>query len=509
MIRQQKLGVIDIGTNSCHLVVAGISRQGVITVLDTDKVSLQLGRHVDEHGYLSVEAIENTKAAVSRMKEICKGHRANIKAVATHAVRNAKNQHTLIQEVKDTCGILIEPIDGLEEARLIFLGMRFGLSLDDRQYLGVDIGGGSTEIIAGTNQVINYAASLKLGAVTLSVRFLSAEPTSQKVEELKEFIATGLEAQVSSQLPFTTAIVSSGTGKALAGIDYFLRTGKDLKDPNGYILPHENLLEIVAKIEELRSPAEIEQAFGLEKSRAEIILAGSLILQKISQWYQVKQWKISTCCLREGIVIDACDTYTNLHNTRWQSILALGDKFRVDQRHAKRVLHFTLNLLQAFPESLLPKVNFEQMQELLSAATYLHEVGRIIDYDRYHKHSHYIILHSSLLGFNRREKEIIAHIIRHQRKKIPVYRDHLSSQDNAVIRLLAAILRIGVAGFRRRRNRLPGVKISEDDVLTFIFYYMDKNFPEIEMFNLRSEQKAVEESLGLDVSFVMQKRELN
>lgn len=509
MRRQQKLGVIDIGTNSCHLVVAGISRQGVITVLDTDKISLQLGRHIDEHGYLSAKAIEKTKAAVSRMKEICKGHRANVKAVATHAVRNAKNQHILIQEVKDTCGILIEPIDGLEEARLIFLGMRFGLSLDNSQYLGVDIGGGSTEIIAGTDKVIDYAVSLKLGAVTLSVRFLPAEPTSQQVEELKEFIVTKLEAQVSTQLSFATAIVSSGTGKALAGIDYFLRTGKDLKDPNGYILSHKNLSEIVDKIEELRLPAKIEQTFGLEKSRAEIILAGGLILQRISQWYQIKQWKVSTCCLREGIVIDACNVYTNLHDTRWQSVLALGDKFKVDQRHAKRVLHFTLSLLQEFPERLLLNTNLEQMRELLSAAAYLHEVGRAIDYDKYHKHSYYVILHSPLLGFNRREKEMIAHIVRHQRKKIPFYREHFSSQDNAVIRLLASILRIGVAGSRRRRNRLPGVKISDGDALTFVFYYMDKNFPAIEMFNLCSEQKAVEESLGLSVSFVMQKRESN
>lgn len=506
-----KIGVIDIGTNSCHLLVADIGRQGEIAILDTDKIPLQLGRYLDAHGQLSAEGIANTKATVERMKEICKGYRAEVKAVATHAVRSANNQHELIQEVYDSCGVLIDPIDGIEEARLIFLGMRFGLSLDQSSCLGVDIGGGSTEIICGTASSIDYVDSLKLGAVTMSMRYNAEAPSKLEIEELWEFITTELESNIvpHTQLEFNSAIISSGTGKALAGIDHYLRTGKSLKDYNGYVLTHEDLLQIVAKMEQLRTPSAIEEAFALDRARAEIILAGSLILKKISSWFHVKQWTISTCCLREGIVVDTYEHCTDHYDTRWRGVLAVGDKFKCDQRQARRVLNFAINILQNLPRRIIPAVERMQLRELLAAATWLHEVGKVICHERYHRHSYYIILHSTLLGFNQREKEIIARVARHHRKNTPDTIKHLSTTDNAIISLLSAVLRLAVASFRRRRNTILGVKINDQDTLTFVFYYADKNFPAVEMFNLRSEQKNIEKTLGTAVSFTMQRCERN
>ncbi len=480
-------------------------------MLDTDKIPLRLGRHLGVQGELSAEGIASTKVAVARMQEICRGYRAEVKAVATHAVRSAVNQHELIQAVQDSCGVLIEPIDGIEEARLIFLGMRFGLSLAQRSCLGIDIGGGSTEIICGTDNSIDYATSLKLGAVTMSMRFLSDEPTAYEIVELREFITTELESNIvsHSQLEFTTAIVSSGTGKALAAIDYYLRSGKTLKDENGYVLAHADLMRIMAQMEALRTPAAIKQAFALDLARAEIILAGGLILKKISKWFKIREWKISTCCLREGIVVDTYEHCSDHYDTRWQGVQAVCQKFKCDQRQARRVLNFALNVLQNLPRRILPDTEITQLRELLSAAAWLHEVGKVIGHERYHRHSYYIILHSALLGFNQREKEIIARVARHHRKSPPDKIAHLSQTDNAIIRLLAAILRIAVAGFRRRRNTFLGVKISDQGILTFVFYYTDKNFPAVEMFNLRNEQKHVEETLRTAVSFAMQRRERN
>ena len=171
--------------------------------------------------------------------------------------------------------------------------------------------------------------------------------------------------------------------------------------------------------------------------------------------------------------------------------------------------NFALNVLQNLPRRILPTVEMIQLRELLTAATLLHEVGKVICHERYHRHSYYIILHSTLLGFNQREKEIIARIARHHRKGIPAKINHLSETDNNVIRLLSAVLRIAVAGFRRRRNTILGVKVNDQGILTFIFYYADKNFPAVEMFNLRNEQQNVEETLHTAVSFAMQRRERN
>lgn len=497
---KDKLGVIDLGTNSCHLIVAGVLANDEISVLDCDKIPLRLGQHLDDDGYLTDEAITQTIDTIARMQEICNGHGARIKAVATHAVRSAKNQHLLISRVQQSCGVLIEPIDGFEEARLIFLGMRFGLSLGE-QCLGVDIGGGSTEIIFATGGTIQSVISLKLGAVTMTRRFFSSTmPTSAEIDELQKFIASQLST--AEPVNYTTAIVSSGTGKALATIDHFLRTGQMLTDVNAYLLPQANLQTIVAEMCQLRASEKIRARFAIDKTRAEIILAGSLILLQIAQNYQVEQWTISSCCLREGIVLDTFDINTDHHLTRWQSIVAFGDKYRIDRQHAQRVNSFSLKLLTKLQPRLLPTIDNRQAEELLAAAAYLHEIGKSIAYAKYHKHSAYLILHGQLLGFNQREKEIIARIARHHRKATPPTIEHLSMIDNRTIEVLTTILRIAVAVLRSRPDHDFEVKIDQTDtVLHFTFGYPDEKG--LELFSLHHEQPAIEKMLGSAVTFTL------
>ena len=496
---KDKLGVIDLGTNSCHLIVAGVLDNDEISVLDCDKIPLRLGQHLDDDGYLTDEAISQTIETVARMQEICNGHGARIKAVATHAVRSAKNQHLLISRVQESCGVLIEPIDGFEEARLIFLGMRFGLSIGER-CLGVDIGGGSTEIIFAIDGTIQSVISLKLGAVTMTRRFFSATtPTQAEINELQKFIASQL--LTAEPIKQTTAIISSGTGKALATIDHFLRTGKMLTDVNAYQLPQTNLQKIVAEICQLRASEKIRARFAIDKTRAEIILAGSLILLQIAQRYRVEQWTISSCCLREGIVLDTLDIDTDHHATRWQSIVALGEKYQIDRQHAQRVNNFSLKLFTELQSRLLPTIDNKQTEEMLAAAAYLHEIGKSIAYAKYHKHSSYLILHGQLLGFNQREKEIIARIARHHRKATPPTIDHLSPLDNRTIEVLATILRIAVAVLRSRPEHDFEVKIEQSEtMLHFTFGHPDEKG--LELFSLYHEQPAVEKMLGAKVTFV-------
>ena len=500
-----RLGVIDIGTNSCHLVVASISQSGQIDVLDTDKVALRLGMHIDAQGNITAAAMQSTITTIARMQEICKSHNAQVKAVATHAVRKAKNQQEFIQKVWDACGLRIDPIDGVEEARLIFLGMRFGLTLTDHTYLGVDIGGGSTEVIFGSASRIIHAASLPIGTVTMTVRFFSARnPSLQQVEEFKEYLTSILASSMLANigtLPIKEAIVSSGTGKALASIDHYLHTNTKLDDTNGYLLQGKDFATIVAKMAELRAADAIAKHFALESNRAEIILAGALILQVITDYYRVRAWRVSNYCLREGIVIDTYEHYVQHNDTRWRSVKGLAEKFCLDREQADRVLNLTTKLLKALPEKLLPPIDKHQCLELLAAAAYLHELGKAIAHERYHKHTYYLILHSALMGFNRREKEIIARIARHHRKRTPPLIKHLADDDNKCIQLLSAILRIAVAALRLRHNRIRSVRMSYYEVLSLTFFYENSKLPLIELYNLRCEQPAIETTLGATLSF--------
>ena len=127
----EPFGAIDIGTNSAHLVIAEMSEPGDLRILEKEKTSLRLGRALESDGRLNQDGIKRTVKALSEMNQICESYRARVRCVATHATREASNSAELIQAVRHATGIKIEMIDGVEEARLVFLGMRHGLTLNN------------------------------------------------------------------------------------------------------------------------------------------------------------------------------------------------------------------------------------------------------------------------------------------------------------------------------------------------------------------------------------------
>ena len=142
-----RIAAIDIGTNSAHLVIAEADHQGHIKVLDTHREVLKLGACIEKDTRnLSQDGIDKTVGALHRMKEIAENYKPVFRAVCTHAIRNARNFELVLETIQTQTQIHVEPIDGIEESRLAALGMQFGLHLKDTRFLGVDIGGGSTEL---------------------------------------------------------------------------------------------------------------------------------------------------------------------------------------------------------------------------------------------------------------------------------------------------------------------------------------------------------------------------
>jgi exopolyphosphatase/guanosine-5'-triphosphate,3'-diphosphate pyrophosphatase len=248
---QNPIAAIDIGTNSAHLVIAKMDKQSGLRVLDTDKVSLRLGQAVDSAGNITADGIFRTVEAVNHMKELTKSYNASIRAVATHATREAHNYRELLDSVRAETGIEVEVIDGVEEARLVFLGMGFGLPIGGKSCLGVDIGGGSTEIVVGKDNDISYLSSAKLGAVTLTAKYLDPKnPKGKQIEELANHVRSRFAPYVPElkSLEFETAIISSGTAKALASINARLLDTESITDPNGYTISQEELFRIYKKL---------------------------------------------------------------------------------------------------------------------------------------------------------------------------------------------------------------------------------------------------------------------
>jgi exopolyphosphatase / guanosine-5'-triphosphate,3'-diphosphate pyrophosphatase len=168
----KRIAAIDMGTNSFHLIIVGVREDGSIKFLDREREFIRLGSELGEDlSFISENETAKAISVLQNFASIAKYHKADIRAVSTSAVREAKNKIEFIEEVFNQTGIKVETIEGAEEAKLIFLGMKNALPINDKSVLGIDIGGGSTEFIYGVNGTPVFAESVKIGAVRLSKKF--------------------------------------------------------------------------------------------------------------------------------------------------------------------------------------------------------------------------------------------------------------------------------------------------------------------------------------------------
>ena len=169
---RKRIAAIDMGTNSFHLIIVEMREDGSIKFLDREREFIRLGSELGEDlSFISEGETAKAISVLQNFSSIAKYYKADIRAVSTSAVREAKNKNNFIDEVFKQTGIKVETIEGTEEAKLIFLGMKNALPLNDKSVLGIDIGGGSTEFIYGVNGIPVYAESVKVGAVRLSKKF--------------------------------------------------------------------------------------------------------------------------------------------------------------------------------------------------------------------------------------------------------------------------------------------------------------------------------------------------
>ncbi len=303
------IAIIDIGTHSVHLVVARINSQNKIEILASQKEKLQLGKLLDEQNLFSKETMDRVLEVIQNMKKVCLSYSAQIRAVATYAFRKAKNSPLLVEKIYSQTGIKIEIIDGLEEAYYTYLGICYSLpSAEQRICLAVDIGGGSSEVILASEGQISHSISLDLGAVVLSHQhFAQRIPTLREVENLKAEISHQIKSIPAKMknLKYELAIASSGTAKTLATVNQIqsnFSLGNKVYNP---AFTSKDLAQVVEQLSQLRCPKKIRDHFLLSKKRAEVLLAGALILQEISLLFEVENWTISSSNLREGLIMDS------------------------------------------------------------------------------------------------------------------------------------------------------------------------------------------------------------
>ena len=467
------LAAVDIGTNSVHLVVARVDEDR-IEVVDREREMVRLGSSAGDMKQLAPDAIDRGIDALVRFRQLASIHGATMRAVATSAVREAENRADFIDRARQV-GVEVEVISGFEEDRLIHLGVLQAVPVFDRRVVVCDIGGGSTELVLGNRGEILTARSLKLGAIRLTQRyFAKPKVSSGAVEACRRDIRGALAPAVREieRSGFDVAVGSSGTIEAvfnMVAVRAAVRT--DTSEPrtlNNLTITRADVDGVVRRLIKAPTVKERAKTPGLEAGRADIILAGALILEQTMHAIGAEELMFSDYALREGVLLDTWrrehgGSLHQLSDLRRRSVLRLAGQMDEDPAHSEQVARLAL---QVFDATAGRHGLGDDSREVLEAAALLANVGLFVSHAGHHKHSYYVIRNSEMMtGFNDREIELIAQVARYHRKSAPRKKHPefaaLGPDDQQRVRVLAAILRIAVGLDRNHQGQVQSVTCRE------------------------------------------------
>jgi exopolyphosphatase/guanosine-5'-triphosphate,3'-diphosphate pyrophosphatase len=395
---------------------------------------------------------------------------AGIRAVATSAVREAANGGDLIEAIEQQTGIRVRVVTGLEEARLIYLGVRHSMDFGDRNVLIVDIGGGSVELIVGGRDTLLHAASLKLGAIRLNELYLKNDTSSDALKRLERAV----EAQLKPVLPrfknvgFEKLVGTSGTIGNLAEVMHLQKADRPLLQLNLASFSLKDVLEIEELLLEtpLKRRADIP---GVDPKRADLLLPAAIVLRSIMERLDVDELTVSDKAIREGLLYDFIERHRDgiqaeqeIPNLRRRNVMSLARRCQYDAVHAHHVAELCLQL---FDQTVSIHKMGELEQEWLEYAAILHDIGYLINSRQHHKHTYYVIKNSDLAGFTADEIELIANVARYHRRALPED-DHpnlkdLDDKHLEPLMVLGGILRLADALDRSHFGVIQSVRCTD------------------------------------------------
>jgi exopolyphosphatase / guanosine-5'-triphosphate,3'-diphosphate pyrophosphatase len=463
-----RLAAIDIGTNSIRCVVAEVTGDGSYRVLDEEREMTRLGHDLFHRGRLAAEPMERSHAALAKMKAIADGYQvAELRAVATSAVREATNGRAFCREVRRRCGLQIEVISPEEEAQLALQSALQNSDLAGRSVAVVDIGGGSMEVVLAAGAVVDQLYTLPLGSVRLTEAYGSGEAMGRrKWKRLRRAIDRVLDERIGDP-PFSPEVIigSGGTFTNLADIVKAEREGSE-GTTEGYALTRADVVHLVHRLR--GTPLEMRRAVpGLNPLRADIIVAGAAAVARLARRLGTQQIVVNPGGLRRGLLLSMIAERSSplagdpiRSKDRFEPVRAFARKCQSGTRHCEHVAHLAAQLFDGLrgPYELPP-----ESREILIAAGLLHDVGYLINHEQHHKHAYHLIQHADLQGWTAREVELVANVARYHRKASPKRRHpnfaRLERPDRGLVRRLAAILRVADGLDRTHTQRVSAVGV--------------------------------------------------
>ena len=459
----EKIGIIDLGSNSARLVIVRLFGDGYFMVEDEIKESVRLGQDMDRDGFLKPQRISETIKTLKMFRKLCDASGVdNITAVATAAVRRAKNQRSFLDEIQASCGIRVSVLSESDEATLVYRGVIN--TMDTPKGIILEIGGGSTKIIYYNRRNILHHTTLAFGAVTLTDLFsedgVAPEEQTARIEEFftEQFKKIDWLSEVD---PDTQMIGVGGSFRNLYKINRLVR-----KYPLSIVHNYTFGIDDFNTIYDMVRVLDVEKRKrirGLSPNRADIMPAALTIIKAFTNYLNIQSFTISGSGLREGIMVNTAVPFTlerPLSDVLGYSLTTLVKYYGCNEKHVEHVVHLSIQLfkqlrvLHKFPRVYL---------KVLKIAASLHDCGSTVRYYNHAAHSRYIILNSPVAGTTHREIVLAAFVAGcHQREDIPVaewakFKDIVTDEDLEIVKKLGVLLRIAESLDRSGMGVVTGI----------------------------------------------------
>jgi exopolyphosphatase/guanosine-5'-triphosphate,3'-diphosphate pyrophosphatase len=446
-----RIAAIDCGTNSIHMIVVRIRPDLSFEIIDREKEMVRLGSGGLDGKALTEESMAAALQTFSRFRRLAESHQVEeVLAAATSAVREAENGGEFLATVERETGIRPQVISGTEEARLIHLAAVYGVDVAGASAVVVDIGGGSVEITHGAGASLRVAKSFKLGVIRLTERFVHSDPLSHRDERKLVRHIDGTLAKYLKDIRsagFDRVIGSSGTILSLGTVASSNRR-RSTDEIRSLRISAKQIRRLRKEIT-ARSISERMKLPGLDPRRADLIVAGGVLLDQILRGLDASDITLSDLALREGLVLDYIQRNRKhiaqagqYPDIRRRSVVELAERCSYWPEHAHQVARLALSV---FDQTRGVHGLTDREREWLEFAALLHDIGTHISYPRHHKHSYYLIRNGDLRGFEPDEIEVIAMLARYHRKAPPKKAHQpfgeLRTKQREIVRALSAMLR--------------------------------------------------------------------
>ncbi len=461
--KPREIAAIDLGSNSFHMVVARVVGQG-LQIVSRHKQRVRLASGLDSFNNLDNAAIERGVECLRMFAERLQGFdEENVRVAATFTLREAKNRHIFLQRARNAFPYPIEIIPGIEEARLIYLGVSHTQPGEGRK-LVVDIGGGSTELVIGRDFTPSLVNSKHMGCVSYNARFFKDGDISTKrfaQAQLAAELKLETIARQYKEMGWEEAVGSSGTIKAI----------REVLKASGHedgIITRKRLDGLIDQVLKAKNCQDLSLP-GLSDDRRPVFAAGLAILSGTFHALGIEKMFFSDGALREGLLYEMEDRFQH-SDIRSRTAADLAERYHIDQRHADCVQQSAEHIyLQAEPELGLKKA---ELAILLSWAALLHEVGLSIAHSGFHKHSAYILQNTNLPGFNQEQQTVLATLTRFHRKslKLEEMPEFTLYKTKHIFPLIRALRLACVLNVQRTGELAPEVKLdAKDDCWSLTF----------------------------------------